>query len=58
MAVPPEVQAAIIKVSGDWARHLANIEPKYRKVALGRLLRRYRTICTILQETHGTQFKT
>jgi len=58
MAVPPEVQAAIIKVSGDWASHLANVEPKHRKAALARLLRRYRAICAILQEVHGTQFKT
>ena len=58
MAVPPEVQAAIIKVSGDWARHLANVEPRHRKAALARLFRRYRTICETLQMIHGAQFKT
>jgi len=58
MAVPPEVQAAIIKVSGDWARYLASVEPRHQKRALERLIKRYRSICETLQVIHGTQFKT
>jgi hypothetical protein len=50
MALSPEVEAAIIQVAGDWSKHLASIEPKYRKTALARLIRRYQGIKTLLRQ--------
>jgi len=48
MALSPQVEAALITVAGDWARHLANVEPKYRKVAFARMIRRRtQTLCQV-----------
>jgi hypothetical protein len=58
MEVSPEVQAAIVKVSGDWARYLATVDPRHQKRALERLIKRYKGIHETLQLIHRTQFKT
>jgi hypothetical protein len=52
MAAPSEVQAAIIMVSGDWARHLATTEPEHREGTLAVLLEQYTTICKTLKTMH------
>ena len=58
MEVSPEVQAAIVKVSGDWARYLATVDPRHQKRALERLIKRYKGIYETLRVIHGTQLKT
>lgn len=56
MAVHDEVRAAIIMVSGDWAKHLATIKPGDREEALVVLLEQYKTVCKTLQEVHDARF--
>jgi hypothetical protein len=57
MEISPEVQAAMVKVSGDWARYLATVDPRHQKRALERLLKRYKGIYETLQVIHRTQLK-
>jgi hypothetical protein len=57
MEISPEVQAAIVKVSGDWARYLATVDPRHQKRALERLIKRYKGIYETLQVIHRTQLK-
>jgi hypothetical protein len=53
-SLSPEVQAAMIKVCADWAKHLDNFKPSQRKAALKRLLNRYEFTYETLQKIHGT----
>jgi hypothetical protein len=57
MEVSPDVQAAIIKVSGDWARYLATVDARHQKRALERLIKHYKGIYEMLQVIHRTQLK-
>ena len=52
MALSSEVEATIIQVAGDWTRHLANIEPKFRRRALAKMVTRYKAIHAILLKIH------
>ena len=55
MALRPEIESALIVVVGTWAAKLADIEPKYRKAALARWLKRYESIYGILEKRFENQ---
>jgi hypothetical protein len=57
MESSPEVQAAIIKVSGEWARYLATVDARRQKRALEKLIKSYKGIYETLKLIHTTQLK-
>ena len=53
MALGDEVQAAVIMVSGEWARYLdESVKYGDYKMALARLVERYKAILAELEKVH------
>jgi hypothetical protein len=58
MKIPPEVEAAMITVAGEWAKYLYNFKPNARKAVFDKLLTRYEAIYESLEVIHKTHFQT